>query len=241
MSEHKSDTLEQRKKAQQEFLRLKKMQSGEIVETEEKKEEIPLTFSQKIKNFWYHYKVHSILAVFLSTAIGLSVHQCSTKPNYDFEIVLYTNNSYSSEQIELLTEYIKPFFFDINNDGEVNIVISDCSYSTEGTYDSDRTNTLATKLNATIATGVETQLYIVDNIKLAQLDKLAENYGGFLTEQTPMPEDIAEIADSNGYHIPNGLIIGKRVIKGTLMENKEKAVQASEYASKVIENFKNHK
>lgn len=241
MNEHKSDTLEQRKKAQQDFLLLKKMQSGEIAPEGPAKEAIPLTFSEKIKNFWYHYKAPTILAVLLAAALAICVSQCVTRPKYDSEIVLYTNNVYTTDQVQLLTEYLRPFFNDINGDGEVLIVLSDCSYTTEGTYDSDRSNNLATKLNATIATGVETQLYILDEKNLAQLDKLAENYGGFLTDSVPLPDEVAELTDPNGYKFPSGLIIGKRVLNGTIMENNEKALAASEEATKVIENIRNYK
>ncbi len=240
MSEHKSDTLEQRKKAQQEFLLLKKMQSGEILEEKQEKEKIPLTFSEKIKNFWYHYKVQTILILFFAAALAIGVHQCATSPDYDAQLILYSNNIYSTEQVDLLTEYMEQFFEDTNGDGEVNIVISDCSYTTDGTYDSNRSNTLATKLNATIASGVETQLYIVDQKKLDQLNKLAENYGGFFTDSTPMPEAITEIVDPNGYHFPEGLVIGKRVIKGTVMENNEIALIASTQADTVLQKIKNH-
>lgn len=240
MNEHKSDTLQQRKKAQQEFLLLKKMQSGEIESENEEKTVIDLTFSEKIKNFWYHYKTQTILIFFLTIALAIGVHQCATKPDYDAEIILYSNNVYSTEQVQLLTDYMKQFFVDTNGDGEVNIVISDCSYTTDGTYDSNLSNTLATKLNATIATGMESQLYIVDQKKLEQLDKLAENYGGFFTDTSPMPPAITEIVDPNGYHFPEGLIIGKRVIKGTVMENNEVAIEASLHADDVLEKIKNH-
>lgn len=239
MNEHKSDTLEQRKKAQQEFLKLKRMQSGEIEPEKADEEVIPLTFNEKIKNFWYHYKTHTILTVFLTVAISLCVHQCATRPHYDAEIILYSNNFYSVDQVNLLTDYMSQFFEDTNGDGEINIVISDCSYTTDGTYDSNRTNTLATKLNATIASGVETQLYIVDEKNLKQLDKLAENYGGFIIDSAPMPQAILEFKDPNGFTFPEGLIIGKRVIKGTTMEDKPAAIQASEYATKVLEKIKN--
>lgn len=241
MNEHKSDTLEQRKKAQQEFLKLKKMQSGEISPEAPKEDIIPLTFSEKIKNFWYHYKAQTILAVFFSIAIAIGISQCASKPNYDTEIVLYTNNVYTTDQVQLLTEYLTPFFNDTNGDGEVLIALSDCSYTTEGTYDSTRSNELASKLNATIATGVETQLYILDEKNLAQLNKLAENYGGFLIESAPMPKEITELTDPNGYKFPEGLVIGKRVLEGTVMENNEKALAASQEATKVIEKIRNHK
>ena len=240
MNEHKSDTLEQRKKAQQEFLLLKKMQSGEVASEKADETVIPQTFSEKIKNFWYHYKAQTILTVFMGVALAIGIHQCATKPNYDAEIILYSNNVYSAEQVDLLTEYMKQFFNDVNGDGEVLIAISDCSYTTDGTFDSNRSNTLATKLNATIASGVETQLYIVDEKNLKQLNELAKDYGGFFTDSTPMPDAVADIVDADDYRFPEGLIIGKRIINGTTMEDNEKALSASKEASEVLEKIKNY-
>ncbi len=240
MNEHKSDTLEQRKKAQQEFLKLKRMQAGEEVEAEAEKEIVPLTFSEKIKNFWYHYKAPTIIITFLTLAFAICIHQCASKPNYDAEVILYSNNAYSAEQVDLLTDYMTQFFNDTNGDGEVKIVISDCSYTTDGTFDSTRANTLATKLNATIASGFETQLYIVDNKYMEQLNTLAKDYGGFFTDSVEMPALVSEITDSEGYCFPDGLIIGKRLIKGTTMENNKTAIAAQEEASKVLEKIKNY-
>ena len=240
MNEHKSDTLEQRKKAQQEFLKLKRMQAGEVIDNEPQKEVIPLTFSEKIKNFWYHYKAQTIIITFLAIAFAICIQQCASKPNYDAEVILYSNNAYSAEQVDLLTEYMTQFFNDTNGDGKVQIVISDCSYTTDGTFDSTRANTLATKLNATIASGFETQLYIVDSKYMEQLNTLAQDYGGFFIDTVPMPSYVATITDSEGYSFPEGLIIGKRLVIGTTMENNKTAIAAQEEATLVLEKIKNH-
>ena len=52
-----SDTLRQRRFAQQEFLKLKKMQSGEL-DAGPKPSEVyaaPSTFSEKFKNIWIYF------------------------------------------------------------------------------------------------------------------------------------------------------------------------------------------
>lgn len=240
MSDYKSDTLEQRKKAQKEFLELKKMQSGEIAPEKPTEPESPKTLGDKIKNYWYHFKVQTVLALFLVAALAICITQCATKPDYDAELVLYTKNAYSAEQVDLLTEYMTQFFSDLNGDGEIILQISDCSYTTEGTYDMNYTNTLATKLNATIASGVEAQLYILDNEYLEQLNGFAKDYGGFIIESAPMPSAIAELTDSEGNKFPEGLIIGRRVLAGTAMENNSTAVNASENAKAVLEKIRNY-
>jgi ABC-2 type transport system ATP-binding protein len=97
------------------------------------------------------------------------------------------------------------------------------------------------KLQLILVMSRNAQLYILDEKNLAQLDKLAENYGGFLIDSAPMPSDLTELKDPNGYTFPEGLIIGKRVLNGTTMENNKKALAASQEATKVIENIRNYK
>ncbi len=239
MSDNKSDTLAQRRKAQRDFIELKKMQAGEVLATEEIKEKIPLTFSEKLKNFWYHYKVHTVLSLFAALAIAICISQCATRPDYDAQILLYTRNYFTANQVEVLTDYMEQFFADTNGDGEIKIAISDCSYTTDSTFDSNQTSTYASKLNATIASGFETQLYILDQKTLKQLDEVADDYGGFLIESAELPAAVAELQDDQGFKFPEGMIIGRRVLKGTVMENNQTAVTASNNAVEVLQKVRN--
>ena len=61
-----SDTLAQQRKARQDFLELKKMQHGEM-DAGPKPSEIaiePKTFTEKVKNYWFHFKWHTLGTVF---------------------------------------------------------------------------------------------------------------------------------------------------------------------------------
>ena len=61
MAEKKTnEILEAQRKARQDFLDLKKMQSGEITPPPKPSEEavLPKTGKDKAKNFWFHYKWH---------------------------------------------------------------------------------------------------------------------------------------------------------------------------------------
>ncbi|MBQ6816141.1 MAG: hypothetical protein IJP26_02775 [Clostridia bacterium] len=241
MSENKSDTLKQRKIAQQKFLELKKMQAGQL-EPEAPPQEIkPKTFSEKRKNFWYHYKTHTILSLFMAVVLAVGITQCANRTKYDSRIVLYTENIYSNTQIDLLTNYMSKFFDDTNGDGEVNLQIIDCSYSTEGTFDSNYVNTMATKLQATIASEPEIQLFIVDQKRLKQLNEISAEVGDFIIDSAPLPASLNALKTDDGYTFPEGLIIGRRVLKGTILENNKKAISASESSKQILENIKNYK
>lgn len=241
MSENKSDTLKQRKIAQQKFLELKKMQAGQL-EPEATPQEIkPKTFSDKRKNFWYHYKAHTFFSLFMAVVLAVGITQCANRTKYDSRIVLYTENIYSNSQIDLLTKYMSEFFADTNGDGEVNLQIIDCSYSTEGTFDTNYVNTMATKLQATIASEPEVQLFIVDQKRLKQLNEISDEVGDFIIDSAPLPVSLNELKTEDGYTFPEGLIIGRRVLKGTVLENNKKAISASESSKQILENIKNYK
>ena len=94
-----SDTLRQRKFAQQEFLKLKKMQSGEL-DAGPKPSEVaaPLTFGDKIKNIWYHDKLAIIVVAMLIIAMVLLMTQCATKTKYDATIVLF-NYTFTGDNV----------------------------------------------------------------------------------------------------------------------------------------------
>lgn len=238
MNSNKSDTLEQRKKAQRDFLELKKMQAGNIIAEPNAEPEPPKTFSEKIKNFWYHYKARTILCIFAAIALSICVAQCAVKTNYDASVVLYTNDFYSNSQLSLLTDYITEFFSDTNGDNKINVQIIDCSYSTDSTYDSDYVNSHATKLQATIVSEPEVQLFIVDNAKLTELNSISSTVGEFIIDAVPMPNDFYSLKTQEGYTFPKNLIIGRRALKGTIMENNEKAVAYQAAASQVLNKIK---
>jgi len=48
-------------------------------------------FSRRLDNFWYHYKWHTIAALFVIVVISVCVTQCATNTRYDIQ-VLYAGN-----------------------------------------------------------------------------------------------------------------------------------------------------
>ena len=82
---------------------------------------------EKLENFWYHYKWHSIVAVFLVIAITVLSLQMCQKTEYDAHI-LYAGTheiSHSSTDGEapyyVATGSLKRVVGDFNDDGAVNV------------------------------------------------------------------------------------------------------------------------
>ncbi len=226
MSEKQNDTLEQRKKAQQEFINLKKMQSGEMAPAPKPSEVavIPATFSEKLKNFWYHYKWHTLISLFLCFVLVIGVTQCASREEYDAKIVLYTNNYYYDGHISALGEYMTQYFTDTNGDGEVKVQVLDCSYLADGKGDTDYINSLSTRLNSTLSGDGAVQLFIVDQKNYEHLNSVFESVDEFFVDSSPLPNDLYEFFEDKDLSLPKNLIIGRRIVEGTLIE-KEKNIE----------------
>ncbi len=240
MSNKHNETLEQRKKAQKDFLELKKMQSGEIP-PEPKPSEVavmPTGFFGVLKNFWYHYKVHTILVLFVCVALAIGITQCAQRPKYDAKVVLYTQNYFYSVQTLELAEYMEKYFTDIDENGEINVQILDCSHDKSGTYDMTYTNSLSTKLNAVLAGDAAVQLFIVDKNNLEHLNTTFTSVDEFFVEVIPAPDALYSYLKFEDGSMPEELYIGRRVIEGTSLA-KEKDVKIYEKSCKqAIEKIK---
>ncbi len=236
MSQKKeSDTLKQRKFAQQEFLKLKKMQSGEIA-AEPKPSELaaPLTLSEKIKNTWFHDKFAIIVIGILTIAIALLVAQCATKTKYDATIVVFTHTLTGDPNCDKMGEYLKTYCEDINNDGEVNVNVVNCSIN--GEQNSDFNFQRRTAMQALIANDKSALLFITDVDSYEYLMGLSEDIEFFVGEPVKFADDFYDFCiDENGfYETPKGLQISCRTIDGTTLENEKNVEIHFNQANRVI-------
>ena len=85
-----------------------------------------------LDNFWYHYKWHSIAALFLIFTITVCSFQMCQKESYDIHILYAGNHAFSRQSVDADTpEYIKAkntlsrFVSDYDENGEVNISLRD--------------------------------------------------------------------------------------------------------------------
>ena len=128
---NQNEILKEQKRAREEFLKLKKMQSGEI-KAEPKPSEVailPKTRKEKLSNFWFHYKFHLIASVFTAIVLAVLITQCATRPQYDSEIVYFTYTPVLDEQLNKVSDYFEQYATDLNGDGEVKVQVINCSVS----------------------------------------------------------------------------------------------------------------
>ena len=235
MSDRKvSETLSQQKKARQDFLDLKKMQKGDMA-PEPKPSEVavlPKTFKEKLQNYWFHFKWHTIGIVFTLIVLIVLIAQCSGRTNWDMQVIYFTYSPAIDTQTAKVGDYLESISKDINGDGEVNISVVNCSVP-DGNHNSQYNRTVLMKLQAMITAEPTAMLYITDSesVKYFETDTLS---GIFDTEQVQFGEDFYEKTTTELGRLPDGLQIACRRIAKTLLEKDEKAAKVHKEAINIL-------
>lgn len=208
----------------------------------------PRTLKSWFENFWYHYKIHTITAFVIIFTICVIVAQCTTKTEYDYTIMLSTSSvEWASPQIKALEKELIKYGEDINGDGEVNVVLADCTYD-ENTSGYQMIMAKRQKLQSMIMNEPNALILISDKASLKWLNDEINN--GFSVD-IGLPDgdghyfDIsdaklfkkAKSSVSKDFVWPKELIISRRRTKDTIFENKkgiEKKVKASDALIKNI-------
>lgn len=130
----------------------------------------------KLSNFWYYYKVHTIICVFLAIVLAVLISQCAAKEKYDYSVALYMEKQISEDVCDIIAQELARFGEDLDGDGKVNVEIINCSY---GSNDNVRISQMS-KLQARL-TMPESVLYIVDEACYSNLDPhgVFEGFPGF--------------------------------------------------------------
>lgn len=224
MDNKKNETLEQRKKAQQEFLKLKKMQSGEIAPPPKPSEEavLPNTPKEKAKNFWFYYKWHIIASAFIAAVLSIVIAQCASKEKFDAQIVLFTHDTYLETQTSEMEKYFEHFCSDINGDGNVNIGVVNCSYSKIDISNPDYNNAMATKLQSILIAQRDIVLFIVDDETFNYMNAIPDEFPLFIEEKANLKEDFYSVCDIyEGAPLPEGLmLVCRNYPEGTVTSEK---------------------
>lgn len=237
-----SDTLRQRKFAQQEFLKLKKMQSGELDAGPKPSEiyEAPKTFSEKLKNIWYHDKLAiAIIGVIIALIAFLCV-QCATKTEYDISVVVFTHRITGDVNCEKMGEYLKPYCKDINNDGEININVYNCTIE-ESQGNTDHSFTTRYNLNTVIFDDANALLFITDDSSYKDLVGITKDYPFLEGEPIKFQDDFYDFCKEadNLFTTPEGLQISCRTIdKSAIIADDENIDLYYEQAQSILKGLK---
>ena len=73
----------------------------------------------KLKNFWYYYKIHTIIAIAVLAAAAYLGLQSAAEPDPDYHVGLISTTPRSDEVLAVLTDGIAAKGADLNGDGQV--------------------------------------------------------------------------------------------------------------------------
>ncbi len=234
-----NETIEQQRKARQEFLELKKMQNGEIKPEQKPSERdaAPKTAREKIKNHWYHDKWLIIIAIVLIVLIATTVYQIITRPRYDLKIVIFTSSPIHYSNSDRAAEYLSKFCEDINGDGEVKISAINCSYNGKESEGTTRKNAI-TKLQAVLSSDANALLYITDDEGYEYINGITEG-GVFENEPIPLNDEFYEHAEKDGlFEMPRKLSISCRKIGNMMISHNKNIDKYCEQSNKIINALK---
>ncbi len=242
MAKKRNEIVEEQRKARQEFLKLKQMQSGELApEAAPSQIELkPQTFSEKWQNFWYHYKIQTVMAAFLVAIIAIVTVQCATREKYDFSIMYFSFNAAAPVQLQKAEEYFEKRATDVDGNGEVNVRVIDCSFNSE-LRDMNYRHAALSKVQSIIATEESTVLYLIDESAKEHFEN-ALDYSLFKGDLIKMGDEFyketTKKTEEEDLSFPKGLMLGLRIIDGTALEKSEEAREAFSSSEKFYNELK---
>ena len=241
MADNKNEILEEQRRAREEFLELKKMQSGEMKAPPKPSEVaiVPKTPKEKWDNFWFQYKWHVTAIVAVTVILAVLITQCATRTKYDLEVVYFTYTATLDEQTDKIAEYIEKYASDINGDGAVNVQVINCSF-TDNSGNVQYKNTMLTKLQSLIAGDQNALLYITDEKSYKYLSGISDGEGIFEGESLKFGEDFYSFTKTDTFgNLPEGLGISCRRVSDTVLKNKKNVDTVYKESLSIIEKISN--
>jgi uncharacterized protein YxeA len=120
-----------------------------------------IEFKKKMQNYWFYYKIHTIVAVIAIIIVAVLVTQCVKTDRPDMTVMMISKNvSLTEEQVQKVQNMLSKYTADTNNDGK-KIVTLDVI-----TIDDDNNAQMAMasrqKMTAEIA-ATDNTVYILDD------------------------------------------------------------------------------
>lgn len=199
-----------------------------------------MTFKQKIENYWYHYKWHTIIIVFFIITGLVCLVQCSTKEKPDDKALLYVNQNLLDNAANDLSDKLGGYIEDYNGNGEVLYRVNNVSYNSNNLAGVNYSVTNSEKLLSALATA-EYVLYIVDE---HGYDYLSDNSTEVFESYDFCPDKNGtawnwkgsslqqSLADSG---LPENLYFCIRKVDGTMVEKNKNVNDLKEKAEKLLQ------
>ncbi|MBP5618468.1 MAG: hypothetical protein J6X61_04910 [Clostridia bacterium] len=200
----------------------------------------PVTFKQKVENFWFYHKKAVLLGGFLVIAFGFALWQFLTREKPDYIVMLAMDKTVPAAVIETVEDELSALGEDLNGDGRVIVSVYDVS--TAADRETQKAN--ATKMLAELQNG-EVMLFLTDGVYFDKLNDLQvfEERADFPDREglawnlrdTPL---CAAIDQKMPGFLGDEFLLGKRVVAGTDFEKVEKSRRAEKEAVALMERLR---
>ena len=78
---------------------------------------------KKIDNFWYYYKIHVLVVVFILFVAGVFIKDIVTKVDNDYSVAFVTEEMMTDEEISSIQSVLEKEAEDLNGDGEIHVEV----------------------------------------------------------------------------------------------------------------------
>lgn len=160
----------------------------------------PVTLKEKWDNYWYHYKIATLVGIVIIIVLVATLSDYFNKPIYDGGLAFVTEAPFQSNA-EFISAEWKKLCDDSNGDGEINLQVTTAQLDVNNKYTMDPTMAQAdiTKFMGNLAL-MGNMLYVVDDVGYSAL-----------IETEVLLRDLSDLVDSDNLTQEND----RYPIKGT--------------------------
>ena len=108
---------------------------------------------KKIDNFWYYYKIHVLVVVFILFVAGVFIKDIVTKVDYDYSVAFVTEEMMTDKEISSIQSVFEREAEDLNGDGEIHVEVQNYTIPQGDSADPQLVAAGQTKLTVDIQDG----------------------------------------------------------------------------------------
>lgn len=108
---------------------------------------------KKIDNFWYYYKIHVLVVVFILFVASVFIKDIVTKVDYDYSVAFVTEEMMTDEEISSIQSVFEREAEDLNGDGEIHVEVQNYTIPQGDSADPQLVAAGQTKLTVDIQEG----------------------------------------------------------------------------------------
>lgn len=108
---------------------------------------------KKIDNFWYYYKIHVLVVVFILFVASVFIKDIVTKVDYYYSVAFVTEEMMTNEEISSIQSVFEREAEDLNGDGEIHVEVQNYTIPQGDSADPQLVAAGQTKLTVDIQDG----------------------------------------------------------------------------------------